>query len=261
MSGLSNRMIAVANMVTPGKCIADIGCDHAYTSIYLIENGLAEMVIAMDIGAGPLDIARKNIMAAGLSDKIETRLSDGFAGILPSETDGAIIAGMGGGLIISILDKGRSEFTPGYELVLSPQSDISLVRRYLRKNQYIIKQEIMMEDQKKLYNIMRVVFDGDISKSAESADKIYNEKGDSEEIFSLEDVYDEYGEYLLKHPTELFMNYLKKDIEKKKALVEKLEGCEGDKASERLGVIKRELDMAEKAEEIVMGGEKWQRTR
>ena len=220
MAGLSERMIAVAGMVTPGKKVADIGCDHAYTAIYLASEGIASKVYAMDVAAGPLEIGRRNVRAAGLEEKIELRLSDGFRALLPGETDAAVIAGMGGSLIISILEGGREVITPGYELILSPQSDQSMVRAYLRNNKYIIKQEIMIEDQKKLYNIMRVVYVG--------------EDGFKEEEPGLTDIYDT-------------------DIEKKKALVERLDGCEGEKAAGRLEIIRQELNLALKAREYVLG--------
>ena len=239
MAGLSERMIAVAGMVTPGKKVADIGCDHAYTAIYLASEGIASKVYAMDVAAGPLEIGRRNVRAAGLEEKIELRLSDGFRALLPGETDAAVIAGMGGSLIISILEGGREVITPGYELILSPQSDQPMVRAYLRNNKYIIKQEIMIEHQKKLYNIMRVVYVG--------------EDGFKEEEPGLTDIYDEYGKYMLEHPSEIFTDFLDTDIEKKKALVERLDGCEGEKAAGRLEIIRQELNLALKAREYVLG--------
>ena len=107
-------------MVTPGKRVADIGCDHAYTSIYLVEKGLAQNVVAMDVAEGPLKSAMKNIDSFGLGERIETRLSDGMTALVPGETDVAIIAGMGGLLVIDILRRGMNVWQSGYELILSP---------------------------------------------------------------------------------------------------------------------------------------------
>lgn len=252
MSGLSDRMIAVAGMVTPGKVLADIGCDHAYTAIYMVEKGLAQRVIAMDIGAGPIDIAKKNINASGLSDKITTRLSDGFEALSVGETEGAVIAGMGGNLIIRILEKGAGIIVPGYELVLSPQSDIGLVRKYLRQNGYIIKKEIIIFDHKKMYNIMQVLYQGTVSAKNETPDH-YEGMEDSDNS-DIEEIYDEYGEYLLKHPTREYKEYIFKEIEKKKMLISRLLECGGENASERLEIIKKELGKAEKAGSLLMRG-------
>ncbi len=238
MSGLSDRMIAVANAVTPGKRVADIGCDHAYISIYLIENGLSEAVIAMDIGEGPLVTARKNIEAAGLGDRIDVRCSDGFEALSRGETDAAVIAGMGGSLIISILEKGREIISPGYELVLSPQSDIKQVREYLRNNKYNIKEEIMIRDSGKLYNIIRVIFEPDSAA----------EFGEDTEV------YDTYGEYLLKNPTELFRDFIHSEVSKLSSLIENLKKRDSNSAEDRCAALEHEKVIAERARDMIAGG-------
>ena len=105
---LSIRMQAVADMVTPGGRIADIGTDHGYVPIYLVEQNKTDHAIAMDVRKGPLARAGENIVRFGCSDRIETRLSDGLAMLKPGEADTVIIAGMGGLLTIRILE-GTSE--------------------------------------------------------------------------------------------------------------------------------------------------------
>ena len=75
---LSKRLQAVADMINQGHRVADIGCDHAYTAIYLIRNKISPYVVAMDINQGPLDIAKKNIGKYNLADSISTRKSDGL---------------------------------------------------------------------------------------------------------------------------------------------------------------------------------------
>ena len=76
---LSKRLTAVAGLVTEGASVADIGTDHGYIPIHLIEQNLSPKVIAMDINEGPLERARIHIAGYGMSDRIETRLSDGLA--------------------------------------------------------------------------------------------------------------------------------------------------------------------------------------
>ena len=95
---LSKRLQAVADLVTEGASVADIGTDHGYIPIYLIEHHIAEKVIALDINRGPLERARMHIVGHGLKEKIETRLSDGLEKVLPGEVDTMIAAGMGGGI-------------------------------------------------------------------------------------------------------------------------------------------------------------------
>ena len=91
---LSKRLTAVAGLVTEGASVADIGTDHGYIPIHLIEQNLSPKVIAMDINKGPLERARIHIAGYGMSDRIETRLSDGLAAVKPKEVEEMIVAGM-----------------------------------------------------------------------------------------------------------------------------------------------------------------------
>ncbi len=103
---ISRRLKAVAALVTGDGTIADIGTDHAYIPIYLIQTGAAAHAIAMDVNPGPLARAQEHIGQYGLSASIETRLSDGLARLRPGEADSVVIAGMGGALMTRILDEG-----------------------------------------------------------------------------------------------------------------------------------------------------------
>ena len=133
---LSKRLYAVAGLVTEGASVADVGTDHGYVPIYLVINNIASKVIAMDINRGPLERARMHIIGHGLKGKIETRLSDGLKEIEPFEVEGMIAAGMGGGLVIKILEDSKEVVETLKFAVLQPQSEISKVRKYLHK-QYI----------------------------------------------------------------------------------------------------------------------------
>ena len=158
---LSNRMEAVVNMVSPQSfVIADIGCDHAYVSIALVERKLAQKVIAMDVRKGPLEIAKKNVTAYAMTDEIELRLSDGLDKILPGEADVIVIAGMGGLLIRDILERGKKILDVDGkrpELILQPQSDLAEVRIFLQENAYDIQQEKMLIEEGKYYTIIKAV--------------------------------------------------------------------------------------------------------
>ena len=133
---LSLRLKTVADSVTGGNRVADVGCDHAYIAIHLAENNIAPRVVAMDVNKGPLSKAMENIEIRGLEDRIETRLSDGLARLNPGEADTVVIAGMGGALMVRILTEGESALKEVKELILQPQSEIFLVRRHLHTNGY-----------------------------------------------------------------------------------------------------------------------------
>ena len=101
---LSSRLQAIASMVEEGGILADIGTDHGYLPIRLLEDGKISGAIAADINRGPLLRAEEHVREKGFDDRISLRLSDGFLAVLPGEADAAVIAGMGGPLTIRILE-------------------------------------------------------------------------------------------------------------------------------------------------------------
>jgi tRNA (adenine22-N1)-methyltransferase len=150
-------MKAVAAMVTPGGVLADVGTDHGYVPIALLQRQKIRGAIAMDINRGPLTRAQENIAAAHLEDYIETRLSDGLAAAQPGEADSILIAGMGGEMILHILSEGQEVCEAAGELILQPQSDIRKVREYLRENKYKIVDEDMVCEDGKYYPMIRAI--------------------------------------------------------------------------------------------------------
>ena len=155
---LSERMQMVADMVGKGNVLADIGCDHGFVSIYLVENGICPRVIAMDVNEGPLFRAKEHIEERGLASYIEVRLSDGMEKLLLGEADSILIAGMGGRLVIKILTECMEKAKALKEIILQPQSELHLVRQFLTENGFHILQEDMVKDNGKFYPAMRVVW-------------------------------------------------------------------------------------------------------
>lgn len=154
---LSERLLAAAGMVTKGNIVADVGCDHAYTSIYLCQAGIAPKVIAMDVNKGPLVGAKAHVEEAGLSENIDIRLSDGLQKLVPGEADSVLLCGMGGLLMIKILSDYPETTASLKELILQPQSEVGEVRRYLHKQGYEITKEHMLKEDGKFYVMMRAV--------------------------------------------------------------------------------------------------------
>ena len=228
---ISSRMKCIAGMVTPGKRVADIGCDHAYTSIYLIEKRKAEGVIAMDVAEGPLRSAKSNVIAFGLEEKIETRLSDGMTALNVGETQAAIIAGMGGLLVVDILRRGLEKMEEGYELVLSPQSEIPEVRRFLRENGIRIVDEQMMLEDGKYYNIIKAIFD---------PQNATDEGQDDTECVVPADFRDHYGEKLIVKKSPVLKKYLTERIEKLNGIYCRLSKETGDRVVDRMAEVSRE---------------------
>lgn len=157
---LSKRMQMVADMVTKGSVVADIGCDHGFVSIYLTEKGICPHVIAMDVNEGPLLRAKEHIVERGLSSRIDVRLSDGMKQLQDREADAVIIAGMGGRLVIKILSAHMDRVRNLREIILQPQSEIHLVRTFLSGNGFSIVQEDMVEDAGKYYPCIKASYCG-----------------------------------------------------------------------------------------------------
>lgn len=154
---LSDRMRAVVGLVQPCRSIADIGCDHGYISMEIVRSNICRHVIAMDINSGPLARAKNNIADYDMQEYIETRLSDGVSALKAGEAEGVVCAGMGGRLIISILEQDRELIGEMRQLVLQPQSEIEEVRGYLRERGFLIDKEDMVFEDGKYYPMMRAL--------------------------------------------------------------------------------------------------------
>ena len=159
MVKISERLRTAAGLIGEGERLADVGTDHGYVPIYLVERKRIPSAIAMDIRTGPLERAREHIRMYGMEDYIQTRLSDGVAALKPGEADTILIAGMGGGLVIHILESGRVICEQAHGLVLQPQSELPKVRRFLMENGYVTEREEMVMEDGKYYPMMRVHFD------------------------------------------------------------------------------------------------------
>lgn len=158
---LSARMQANAALLSDCRCLADVGCDHAYLSIEMVHCQKANQAIAMDVRSGPLDRARAHIIEAEKSgyipvNSIQTRLSDGLTACQPGEVDAVLIAGMGGMLTLKILREGRNVCQKASQIVLQPQSDLGEVRKELLSNGYDIQAEDMVFEDGKYYPMMKV---------------------------------------------------------------------------------------------------------
>lgn len=153
---LSARMRALTDMVTAGNRVCDVGCDHGWVSIYLVQQGISPRVLAMDVRQGPLSRAQEHIRQRGLEEYIETRLSDGVMALETGEADTLICAGMGGRLMRRILEEGREKLETMEELILQPQSEIPAFRAFLRQADYVTLAENMVYEDGKYYPLMKV---------------------------------------------------------------------------------------------------------
>lgn len=154
---ISKRLLACCDLVHPGDWVADIGCDHGYLAIYLLQNNIAGSVIASDIKPQPLASAKRNAAKYGITEHITFCLSDGVQSI-PREFDTMICAGMGGDTMVSILESAPWLADARYRLILQCQSKTPILRKYLSENGWVIQQENVLKDGRFLYTVMEVLY-------------------------------------------------------------------------------------------------------
>lgn len=239
---LSGRLRTVAGMVTKGSRVCDVGCDHGFVPIYLVQQGISPKVLAMDLREGPLGAAREHVAAYGLEEQIETRLSDGLHNYKTGEADTLICAGMGGGLMQRILETEWEKTESFREMVLQPQSEIERFRRFLRKNGYGILDEEMLAEDGKFYQVIRAAGKGSLSgppgyAAACGAGTSDGCSGVTQE--KLCKLKDRYGPVLLQKRTPVFLSFLEREAAVYEEILSNLreQGLTAEKRSARYAEV------------------------
>ena len=153
---LSKRLSAVAKMVPVNTTLVDVGTDHAYLPVYLCEQGICPHVVASDVAPGPLSSASAHTAQAGLADRIDCRLADGLSAVSIGEMDGAVLCGMGGKLMMRILEARFDLVRQLKYLILQPQSDADALRRYAVEHGFRITEETLIKEDGRLYQVLRI---------------------------------------------------------------------------------------------------------
>lgn len=168
---LDDRLKLCADFVRQGALLADIGTDHAYLPVYLYKTGRIKRAIAADLRPGPLMRAKQTVEKYSAEDGVETRLSDGLLNINSKGCTDIVIAGMGGELIASILEKSKWVQDKEKRLILQPMSRAERLREYLFENGFNILCEQTAKADGKVYSAMLCTYCG--SKAIYTAADIY----------------------------------------------------------------------------------------
>ena len=161
LPALDSRLALIASMVPQGTVVADIGTDHGFLPVYLVKQGRCCRAYACDINEKPLDKAKFLISRHGVSDKIEARLTNGLSGLEGTDVDTVIIAGMGGELIATILENGKTLVKKsGVTLLLQPMTRPESLREYLAENGFEITEEHGVKSGKFIYSVIKCVYTG-----------------------------------------------------------------------------------------------------
>ena len=229
---LSNRLEMVVSFVKPGTSAADVGTDHGHVPVELVRRGVVTRALAMDVRKGPLSKAEENSAAAGLKDKVEARLSDGVQKLAAGEADSVIIAGMGGELVIHILEDGRHVWETVEQWILSPHSEIHKVREWIWKNGFVIVKEDMVYEEGKFYTVL------DVRKGQKDCGNTAPAEEPTEIDFR-------YSPYLRTAKNAVFVDYLKDEEQKLLSLRANLEkqAETSERAKESLKDVDEKLSM------------------
>lgn len=158
---LDPRLAKCAEFVREQVRVADVGTDHGYLPIALLQAGKAVSAIAADINREPLDSAVRNAEKYGESERMRFVLSDGLHGIAAEDTDDIIIAGMGGELILRIVTEAPWLCTAEKHLVLQPMTTAAQLRAGLAALGFWIDREEAVFDGRKIYSVLSVVYTGE----------------------------------------------------------------------------------------------------
>ena len=219
---LSNRLRMVAGMVPCCNAVADVGCDHAYLSVWLLREGTARYAYACDVRKGPLAKAAETIRFFHMQERAETVLCDGLAGLRPGDAQVIVMAGMGGELTTRILTDGEEVATAADTLILQPQSDWELVRKRMYAMGYAIADEQCVYEDGKYYLCLRA-----------------ERKGTKEPAYSGAEF--SYGRILPDRGDMTYLAWLTEECDKKTAMLLRLAEADTPAAAERAESAAEEL--------------------
>lgn len=252
---LSKRLETVASFVPGGSNLADIGTDHGYVPIFLAEQGRIGRALAMDVRKGPLMRAEEHIRAHGLADRIDVRLSDGLEKLAPGEADCVVIAGMGGELMIHILEEGRHMWNSVRYWVLSPHSELDKVRRFLERESFSIVRETMIKEEGKYYTVMGIT--SPQPEVTEQSEKQEDEKcdGGGKKCGFKKETYEakkesayRYGKILIEQKNPVLLEYLKKEEATLRQIADSLALKQTPASAARYEEIRKELEWNKEAQ-------------
>lgn len=237
---LSLRLMSVASMVTEGTVVVDVGTDHGYVPIYLVENNICKKAYAADVNEGPLKKARENILSERLGDEITTVQSDGLSGLKNVAFDSVVIAGMGGLLITRLVNE-APDIENISEFILSPHRDIDSVRKTVLNKNFFIADEKIVSDAGKYYFIIKAINKGLYKEHRLKGNYTYDSDACLDEEYNEFDLL--FGKRLFEKKDELFLEYLEKTAEKYADIVKKRNEIinSKDNRSENNGVLPEDI--------------------
>ena len=218
---LSKRLEQVATMIPPCQTVADVGTDHGFLAVALIEKEIARQVIAIDVNRGPLESAKRFVKERRLEGHIECRLGDGLAVTTAGEIDCAVICGMGGELMQHIISVGP-ELLQIY--VVQPQSHREELKKFLVAQGYGITDEQCLQEGKQYYDIWVV---------ERGVTSVYNS-------LPSDSILWEYGAILQERRSPIWAHHIQRRIETLESIASHMR--DASKASQDLVAMEKEIE-------------------
>ncbi|MDQ6421101.1 class I SAM-dependent methyltransferase [Paenibacillus sp. LHD-117] len=255
MIKLSRRLQRIADYVTEGARVADIGSDHALLPVYLLQIGKCPSAIAGELNAGPLQAAKKQAADAGLKSRISARQGNGLAVLEPGEADTVTIAGMGGSLMSAILEEGHAsgKLVGVKELVLQPNVGEDEVREWLLEKGWFLAAESILEEDGKIYEVLHAVNDPNAASQNQS---IYNGDflGLAYEKELLHRVLLRMGPYLLRESSPVLTLKWKSEIKKLERIIAQMSGSELAESAAKAEQFRKEIGIIEEVLQCLQTG-------
>ena len=221
ISKLSPRLSAVADFVRAGAVLSDVGTDHAYLPIYLLEIGRIKEAVASDVVDGPLEKAAEHIRKnPHIADRIKLVKANGLAGIEKYSPTDISVCGMGGELIVSILSRAPFTKDPSVNLILQPMTHAEDLRIFLAKEGYAILDEKIVSEGERSYQIILACYDGKV-RSVDIITALFGEHNIRRYDKGLVPIVGRYAEGIEKRKRGLEISG--RDSSDERELLEKLE--------------------------------------
>lgn len=222
---LSPRLQAIAELIPSGSVVADIGTDHGYLPIYLIQKKISQRVVGIDINQAPLEQARETVATFNCLQKIDLRLGNGLHALQATDKiDTVVIAGLGGRNIATILSDCHDKLKDVQQLVLQPMCEAGYLRLFLAQNGFELAHETLALEGRRLYEVI-------LAKPGQEQEK---------DLFRLA-----LGPRLLEQRPPLFPVLLKEKIRKLKIIYTSLQRTKKSDVRQKVREVKRELDSLE----------------
>lgn len=219
------RLEEIIKLVEDNSIVADIGTDHGIVPYELIKSNKAKKVIASDISEKSLDKLREKLDYLDEPEKIMLNVSDGLDNLIEYQVDTIIISGMGGNLIVDILNKNIDVAKSANCLILGANNSLSVLRKFLHDNYFEIIEEVDLFENDKYYQIIKV--------------KV------GKQLFLNEYEY-EFGKFLIDNKSENLKQYIQQQVDSKKTILSNISEKDSDNVKNAIDNINVEIKELEK---------------